>query len=458
MREKATFASVIKNQGFLNLWVNQILVQLCYNALNFTLIIWVYRLTDSASAVSLLILAIYLPAVVFGLFTGVLVDITDRKKIIMGINLLLSICFFSLTLLRHNFPAILAVTFLINTLSQFYAPAEASAIPLVVKKNQLLTANSLFSMTLYSCFLLGFAFSGPLINHLGVKSVFELGGVILALAFFLSLTFPSIKAATDSAAKKLIKALQKRDFSTVGQIGFEEIRETINLIQGKLVVSSAIMILAGIQMVIGVLAVLLPGFLEKIVKIKATDASYVLVIPLGLGIITGGLILTRIKKFVKRKLVGKGILFVGLLFFLVGVAPIISPAIRYFKYQPRPLSFITQPPLSTVLVIGSFLLGIAIVSILVPSQTSLQENTPEQDRGKVFSVLGVVISSISLVPVFLTGILADIFGVNPIFIGLGLFIVFVGVFALKPSIFFPESSLPYHIREFLGLGHWEKKV
>src|SRR5438270_12698994 len=111
MAEKATFSSVIKNRGFLNLWINQILVQLSYNALNFTLIIWVFKLTDSNTAVSALLFSIYLPAVIFGLFSGVLIDLIDRKKIIMLINFFLSLLFFSLIFFKGSYPAILVITF-----------------------------------------------------------------------------------------------------------------------------------------------------------------------------------------------------------------------------------------------------------------------------------------------------------------------------------------------------------
>ena len=77
---QAGFLETIRNKGFLNLWVNQILVQLSYNALNFALIIWVFHLTDSNIAVSALLFAVYLPGIIFGLFAGILTDLTDRKK------------------------------------------------------------------------------------------------------------------------------------------------------------------------------------------------------------------------------------------------------------------------------------------------------------------------------------------------------------------------------------------
>ena len=213
MTDKPTFASVIQNRGFLNLWINQILVQLSFNALNFTLIIWVFKLTDSNTAVSALLFAVFLPAVILGLFTGVLVDVIDRRKIIMIINLCLSLLFFSLIFLKGNYPAILIITFLVNALGQLYASAEASAIPIIVKKHELLTANSLFSATLYSAFLIGFGLAGPLINHLGINIIFILGGLVLIIAFLLSLMFPSIRSTPDKEGKRLTLALARRDYS-----------------------------------------------------------------------------------------------------------------------------------------------------------------------------------------------------------------------------------------------------
>lgn len=456
MTEKATFSSVISNRGFLNLWINQILVQLSYNSLNFALIIWVFKLTDSNTAVSALLFSIYLPAVILGLFTGVLVDLIDRKKIIGWIDFCLALSFFSLIFLKDFYPAILVIAFFVNALGQFYAPAEASAIPLVVKRRELITANSIFSATLYSCFLLGFGLAGPLINLLQINFVFGLGSGLLLIAFFMSFLFPTIKAAPDKQGQRLILAILKKNFTEIKNIGLFEIVETIKMIRGKLSVLTSILILAGVQMLIGILAVLMPGFLERVLHIKAEDASYIFIIPLGVGVILGGFILGKIgNTIVRRVVVSKAVIMGGILFLLVGLAPIISPAIRYLPHS-KPLSFITQPSLATVSVIGSFLMGLILVSILVPSQTVLQENTPNQDRGKVFATLGVAMSGLSLIPVLLSGVLADIFGVNPIFLGLGVIIFLVGLFGLKPSLFFSKKELPYHVREFLGLGHWKE--
>lgn len=451
-----SFSSVLKNRGFSNLWLNQILVQLALNSLNFTLIIWVFQLTNSNTAIAALMLSVYLPAVIFGLFAGVFVDITDRKKIILTIDLLLALAFFSLIFFKPYFLAVLIITFLVNTLSQFYNPAESSAIPLIVKKDQLLVANSLLSITLFTTFLLGFGLAGPLIELLNINNTLAIGGVVLLIAFFLAFLFPSIRSKLDTDSQELKQALQRFNLSHLRRLSLQEIKTTLSLVRSKLSILASIWILAGVQAVIGVIAVLIPSFLEKVIQINATNASYVLVLPLGLGMITGSLLIGKNGHLLsKRRIVGLGILISGLLFFTAGLAPLISPAITYFS-TPTPTHFLYQIPLSTILAIGSFLLGVCLVSILVPSQTVLQENTPEQDRGKVFSVLGVSMAALTLIPVLTVGIFADLLGPLPVVLAMGSLITIIGIFALWPDFFFEERHLSIKIREFLGLGHWQQ--
>lgn len=457
MEEKASFGAVIKNPGFINLWTNQILVQLSYNSLNFALIIWVFRLTNSNTAVSLLLFAVYLPAVLLGLFAGVLVDAVDRKKIILAIDCLLAVLFFLLLFLKQTYPAILVVTFLINTMSQFYTPAESSSIPLLVKPSQLLAANSLFTVTLFLTFLVGYSLSGPFIALFGIDFVFLVGTSLLAIAFILATRFPSITTPPDQMSERLLDSIEKRNFPEMKSVLFSEVKETLGMIRGRLPISSSILILSAVQAIIGVLAVLVPSFLERVLQISATDATYVMIAPLGLGMVLGSLFIGKFgHRFPKRRLVGGAIIVAGIILFLIGGAPLVSPAIKYFP-RAHPLPFFHQPSLSKILTIGSFLLGLAMVSILIPSQTVLQEATPKEDRGKVFATLAVAMSSVSLLPVLFAGILADIFGTMPIFIGLGGIIFIFGLFTLKPDFFFEEKHLPLHIREFLGLGHWDSK-
>ncbi len=457
MESTSSYGSVLKHPGFLNLWTNQIIVQFAYNSLNFALILWVFHLTDSNTAVASLLIAIYLPSLLFGMFSGVLVDMIDRKKIIIILDFLMALLVFSLIFFKFSYVLVLIVTFLINSIAQFYFSAESSSLPIVVKKDQLFAANSLFSTTFFSMFLIGFGFSGPIISLFGINFVFFLGSAVLFIAFLLANRFPPLNTKDSSATIKLKKAIKLKKTNIAFEIATDEVKQTIKMIRGKFQISSALIILASMQAIIGALAAILPSFLEKTLQIRTTDVSYIVIIPLGIGMVCGAFLIGKIGNLIPRRLlVGRAVLIAGSMLFLVGLAPIISPAIQHFP-RPRAVSFLHQPSLSTTVAVGSLLLGIIVVSIIIPSQTVLQENTSDQDRGKVFGVLMALISGLSLPPILFVGILSDIFGTLPIFIALGGLIAILGFLILKPDFFFEENHLPYKLREFLGLGHWEKR-
>lgn len=449
MKKKVSFASVISARGFKYLWINQILLQLAINTLNFSLLIWVYKLTGSNFAVSALLFAVYLPSLLFGLFAGVLVDLSDRKKMIYTLDLLFALSFLLFIFIKGSYPLILLNTFLINTLSQFFIPAESSSIPMLLNKSKLFLANSLFTLTLYSSFMLGFAMAGPVLNFWGINSVFYLGSALLFLAFFVSFQLPSLKSTHKNGTGKLLPFV------------IDEIIQTFQFIRGKVNVLVAIGLLAGVQGIIGVLGVLIPSYMEDVLRIHATDASYMLIIPLGLGMILGAFLAGRFFYGLPRRLVVMpSIVFSGILLFAVGVAPYVAnwlnatdlpQKIYHLRY------FFNAPSLSSAFAVMAFLMGLVAVAIIIPSQTVLQEVTHHQIRGKIFAVLVVAMNSFALLPVLLAGGLADLFGVTPIFMALGIIVFLIGVCVLKPGLIFGENFLPFRVREFLGLGHWEGK-
>jgi MFS family permease len=172
--------------------------------------------------------------------------------------------------------------------------------------------------------------------------------------------------------------------------------------------------------------------------------------------ISGGALVGRFGKyFPKRVIVSRAIFIAGSLLFILGVSPLITPIVEHFpRNLPRP--FFYQPPLSSVIAFGSFLLGLAMVSVVVPSQTVLQENTNETLRGKIYAVLGVMSAAFTILPIIIVGGLADLVGTRPIFLLMGGTVALIGLLAIFPQFYFEKKNLPKNIREFLGLGHWKK--
>lgn len=455
MASKPTFASVIKNRGFRYLWLNQILVQLSYNAINFALLVWVYKLTGSVFAVAGLLTAVYLPALFFGLFAGFLVDKADRRKLIIVLDLLFAIGFLLFIPIKAVYPLILLNAFFINSLSQFFMPAESSSIPLLLNKKQLFLGNSLFSLTLYGSFMIGFSLAGPVLSIFGINEIFIFAALNMALAFILAQNLPAIR----SKASGLREFLTSNNLSQIMEEAVEETKLTIQTIRGKLNVVTSIALLAAVQGVVGILAITFSPYMETVLKIHATDASYVLMVPLGLGMIVGAYLMGRFAiNLPKRLLVIPAVIISGIIFMLAGATPLIAQmmqAVDLPSYLTRPRFFFRAPSLSLLFGIGSFILGLCTVVIIVTGQTVIQENTSAQIRGKVFAVLGVLMNAIAFIPVLLVGILSDFFGVTSVLFSVGVLILLVGLFARRPALFFAKTHLPYRVREFLGLGHWE---
>lgn len=458
MQEKPTFSSVIANKGFRYLWFNQILVQLAYNTLNFALIIWVFKLVGSNLAVSALMMSIYLPVVLFGVFAGVFVDIADRRKIILLIDALLVISFILFIFVKKSFPLVLLNTFFVNSLAQFFMPSESSSIPMLVSKKQLFLANSLFSLTLYGSFMVGFTIGGPILNRLGINAVFYIGALMLTLAFFMSYNLPKIKVSVIS--KKFDSFLSLKNFRQMIKLTLKEGKEAVKFARGKVRVGAAIMLMSVIQGIIGVLAVVMPSYLEKVLLIHATDSSYFVMLPLGLGMVSGALLVGRFfHNHSKRSLVIPAILISGILFLLIGAVPTIAHLVQSSDlpiHLTRPRYFFRAPSLSFWFAIGAYLTGLCAVSIIIPCQTVLQEATTQHNRGKIFAVLAVVMTGFAAIPVIIAGGISDLVGVTPLLTGMGALIFIVGLLALRPNFFFQERHLPVKVKEFLGLGHWAK--
>ncbi len=457
MAERPTFASVIGNRGFRFLWLNQILVQLGDNIINFALIIWVFKLTDSNLAVSGLLLAIYLPVIIFGVFAGVAVDLADRRKVIILVDLLLAAIFFTFIFIKGSYVLILINTFIRNSLVQFFMPAESSSIPVLVSRKQLMLANSLFSLTLYSAFMIGFTAGGPVLNIFGINYIFLVGSVLLLLAAFFAYRLPAIR--TPGAPLQFREFLMSNRIKGMLRLTFGEIRGIFQFIRGRLSVAVSIGLLSAMQGLIGILAVISPAYLERVLHIRATDSSLFVMLPLGLGIVIGAYVVGKwFHSHPRRVIVIPAVIVAGLIFALIGLVPAIAQLLQSPELSSaaaRPRFFIRAPSVSTLFSIMAFILGFSAALITVPSQTILQERTPEEDRGKLFAVLAVIMTAFSAIPVILAGGFSDLFGTVPIFIGLGLLILLAGVVVWRPGWFFKKRHLSSKMREFLGTGHWE---
>lgn len=337
-------------------------------------------------------------------------------------------------------------------------PAEGSSIPQLVPKKLLILANSLFSLTIYAAFMLGFAIAGPMLTHLGINAIFLLGATLFGLSFIISQKLPSLVGSSAVTVNVIRSNIGLRN---IFNLTLDETKHTIRIIKGKINVIVAIILLASVQAVVGMLATVIPAYLETVLKIHAAESSYFLMLPLGLGTILGALAIGRYTHNVPRRyIVIPAIVFAGLTFLAVGFSPLLAEFIRYSEFlsHKQTLRYLLQvPSLASVFATAAFFIGVSAVAIIIPSQTVIQENVPNRIRGKIWSILVLMMNAFSVAIVLLSGVLSDIFGVTPVFIWLGIIILMIGLIAYKPAYFFQSRYLPLKFREFLGQGHWAKE-
>ena len=66
--------------------------------------------------------------------------------------------------------------------------------------------------------------------------------------------------------------------------------------------------------------------------------------------------------------------------------------------------------LLAVVVVIAFVAGVAYGAVAIPSQTQLQEDLPEEVRGRVFGVLNMLVSVSSFLPIIIVGPISDLIG------------------------------------------------
>ncbi|WP_197985020.1 MFS transporter [Leptolyngbya sp. Cla-17] len=430
------FLPVLKNRSFLTLWGGQVFSQLAdkvYLVLMIALIASRFQAEDQTISgwVSSIMIASTIPAVLFGSIAGVYVDRWSKKTVLVITNLLRGglVIFlpFLLWLTKgwapwHGLPVgfyvLLTITFLVSTLTQFFAPAEQSAIPLIVERRHLLSANSLYTTTMMASVIVGFAVGEPLlaiadgiVTHLGWTAVglgkeLVVGGsyviaglVLLLLKITEKQRYPSFQFSSNGATNDAAEATEEPPHV------FADIRDGVRYLGQQPQVRGALIQLVILFSVFAALAVLAVRLAEVIPEIKSSQFGFLLAAG-GVGMAIGATFIGYFgQRFPHSRLslwgsLGMALALAGLAFFSNHLIPVL-------------LLLVT--------------LGLCSAIVGVPMQTTIQEETPEDMRGKVFGLQNNAINIALSLPLALAGIAETFFGLRIVFLGLAALMVAGGV-------------------------------
>ena len=405
------FINVLQNTNFLILWLGQIFSQLAdkiYLVLMIAIISSRFQTEGESISglVSLTMIAFTLPAIFFGSLAGVYVDRWSKKSILVLSNigrgilvLLIPFCLsaekidLNILSLPLAFCLLLLVTFFVSTLTQFFAPAEQASLPLIIKKKNLLAANSIYTTTMMAMLIIGFAIGEPvleLIASWAEKFAFSYGKELLVGCSYTLAGIVLIVLNTKET---------DQDRQTKANHPWQDIKDGLRYLKYHPRISNAMLQLIILFSIFAALAVLAVSIAETIPGMEADQFGYLLA-SAGIGIAIGATIVTK----QGQKISNHQLSFWG----LIGMAIALMG-----------LSFSTNNVFLALIM--TVIVGIFAALVGVPMQTTIQGETPPHMRGKVFGLQNNAVNIALSLPLALAGIAETYLGLRIVLIALAMF-------------------------------------
>jgi MFS family permease len=417
--------AVLARPNFRRLWIGQIFSQLAdkfYIVLMVFLIAqyWVpdnlggntplaeaaaairINLESRAQVITLLATGIYvantIPAVLLGTVAGVWADRWPKRSVMVASNALRAVLVLLAPLalvpgpqwlgLSWGYWALVLMTLAESALTQFFAPAEQASIPLLVPPHQLLAANSVYQATSMAATIVGFALGDPILrllrNGLGALGIDNGEFWLLPLCY-------SLAAVAILGIRLDEPPRQTRRVSI-----WQEIGEGLTVLRERATVRTAMLQLVLLYSLLAALYVLAISLAAAIESLGPTGFGTLLAMS-GIGLALGALTMAQLgERFSRKLLATTGLGTIAFSLVLLG--------------QLRGNLVLT--------LLLCVLLGLGAALLAIPAQTTIQVDTPEEQRGKVFGLQNNLINIALSLPLALAGTVVSRYGLLPVLWGL----------------------------------------
>jgi len=396
-----TFNTLLKNPNFVRLWTSQLLSQLTVNLVNFLMLTRVFAVTQSTIAVSLIWVAWSLPALLFGPFSGAIVDSFSRRRMMLITNLLQAITVASFLVLKDHVFAIYFVVFTYSLFDQLYVPSQQASLPGLIDQKLLSAANGIFLVTQQASFLVGMGLGGIFLSLFGPMFAIVVSSVALVIAAVAVFYLPHDTPRTPAWEKSFDQFM--RDF-----------RQGFSFVRSRRSVLLPLVLIVGLQIFISVIAIILPSFTRDSLQLSLNHAGVTILVPASLGALFFTRSLPRLlARHRKKSLVQWGFL---------------TSAVSLALLASLPLWPFGRLPGSVLIAIS---LGMSLTAIMVPAQTLLQEKTPTWFRGRVYGSLGFLMTVATSLPLIAAAAVTDLFGPSSIFAILAILLFGIFIFIYR---------------------------
>ncbi|AFR36722.1 MFS transporter [Riemerella anatipestifer] len=372
----------LKNIEFRHLLFGRFFLILAFRMLATLLGWWVYQLTKDPLSIGFIGLSEVIPAVSTALYAGYVIDMNEKKRMLLICNyvyVVLISTLVALAFLENSYHLtghqisyfIYAVIFLTGICRAFIGPLVPSMIPKMVKKENLANAVTLNQATFLTSSVFGHALGGFLIALITIKWTLV---VIVSLMTLASIFFWQLKPQHSEYNKKEVKVL-------------ESMREGLTYIYKTKEILGALC-LDMFAVLFGGAVAMIPVYASDILKVGAE----------GFGLLNaasdiGSMCIIILLSFIPlRRNQGK--------ILLMAVAGFGVCIIGFGLSKLYWLSFF-------FLMLSGMLDGISVVI----RGTIVQLKTPDKIRGRVLSVNSIFIMSSNEMGQFESGLAAKLLGV-----------------------------------------------
>ena len=373
------------NPDFTRLWLAQVISLLgdWFNTIVLAVLVEKYS-GGSGLAVSLFLLARFVPPMLVGPWAGVLVDRLDRKRLLILSDLLRALVV--LLLLLADEPQMLWLVYVLTalqfTFSAVFEPGRNALLPALLPKEGLVLANTLGSVTWSTMLAAGAIAGGIVASQLGTSAAL----VIDSLTFLVSaLLIMSIRANTSVSvgAREVVKAVETEES--------RGLREGLRYLRRSPATLAVLLVKAGISLgSVDTVMIIYASQLFKMGEDNSTPLS-IMYAAFGAGAVAGPLLLNRFNDgqvHVMRRLIRFGFLFMSLGWLMMsgaGTLPLVALAL-------------------TLRAMGTSICW-------TYSSVIIQKSVPDRYLGRMFSLDMTSFQFVGACSILLTGLLIDFFGV-----------------------------------------------
>ncbi len=202
-----TYLDVFRNKDFMKLLSGQFFSNFGDAIFRISIMFFVYRMTGSATAMTLVLAAQTIPWIIIGPIAGVFADRVSRKAIMIGADIIRGISILMLPLLPYVFSTntiiygVVVITFILGAASATFVAPRSAAIPEITGMRLYVKAISLSQLVFQTLAVLGPIFAAPIYVLLEEQTFWITSG-----CFFISavvIYFTTIPSASREKEEKI---------------------------------------------------------------------------------------------------------------------------------------------------------------------------------------------------------------------------------------------------------------